>query len=171
MYHVNAQDVDECMINIHYYLLLFTKVIRMLWLVKLLLLLLPPHIFNVLHTTMHQFTVSPYSKPHVLGACVFSCNLAPALLAEWLRSFTCYHKAWKWNGSWNMSGHRKLTMEKKLLPSLLLELKPAPFNHCVITTLSKITKNQFVFCFFAKYLLYNIIYAFKHMQSIQRTWD
>jgi len=31
MYHVNAQDVDECMINIHYYLLLFTKVIRMLF--------------------------------------------------------------------------------------------------------------------------------------------
>ena len=42
------------------------------------------------HTTMHQFTVSLHSKPHTQGACVFNCNLPPALLAEWLGPFTCY---------------------------------------------------------------------------------
>ena len=25
------------------------------------------------------------------GACVFNCNLPPALLAEWPGSFTCYY--------------------------------------------------------------------------------
>ena len=34
------------------------------------------------HTTMHQVTMSVHSKPHALLACVFSCNLPPALLAE-----------------------------------------------------------------------------------------
>ena len=47
-------------------------------------------------------------KPHMFGACVFSCNLPPALLAEWQGSFTCYCstkktaelvKLWKWRGS------------------------------------------------------------------------
>ena len=37
--------------------------------------------------TMDQFTVSLYSKLHTLGALVFSCNLPPALLAEWPGSF------------------------------------------------------------------------------------
>ena len=45
--------------------------------------------FCVHHATMHQFTVSLYSKPHTQGTCVFNCNLPPALLAEWPRSFTC----------------------------------------------------------------------------------
>ena len=36
------------------------------------------------------FTVSLYSKQHMQGACVFGCNLPPALLAEWPGSFTCY---------------------------------------------------------------------------------
>ena len=43
----------------------------------------------VQHTTMHQFTVSLHSRPHRQGACVFSCNLPLALLAEWPGSFTC----------------------------------------------------------------------------------
>ena len=30
-----------------------------------------------------------HSKPHTLDACVFSCNLPPALLAEWSGAFTC----------------------------------------------------------------------------------
>ena len=44
---------------------------------------------SVQHTTMHQFTVSLHSKPRTWGACEFSCNLPPALLAEWLGSFMC----------------------------------------------------------------------------------
>ena len=46
--------------------------------------------FYIHHTAMHQFTVSLYSKPHMYGVCVFSWNLSPPVLAEWLRSFTCY---------------------------------------------------------------------------------
>ena len=46
--------------------------------------------FCVHYTSMHQFTVSLYSKSHTWGACGFSCNLPPALLAEWPGSFTCY---------------------------------------------------------------------------------
>ena len=38
--------------------------------------------FCVRHTTMHHFTVSLYAKPHRQGACVFKCNMPPALLAE-----------------------------------------------------------------------------------------
>ena len=39
------------------------------------------------YTSMHQLTRSLYSKPLY---CVFSCNLPPALLAEWPGSFLCY---------------------------------------------------------------------------------
>ena len=46
--------------------------------------------FCVHHTTMHQFTVSSHTKPYRQGAYVFRCTLPPALLAEWLRSSTCY---------------------------------------------------------------------------------
>ena len=42
------------------------------------------------HTSMHQFTVSLYLKPHTQDACVLIWNLPPALLAEWLGSFRCY---------------------------------------------------------------------------------
>ena len=37
--------------------------------------------------TMHQFTVSLHLKPHWLGAV---CLAAPALVAEWPGSWTCY---------------------------------------------------------------------------------
>ena len=45
--------------------------------------------FCVLHTTMHYIT-SLHTQPHIYGVCVFSCNLPPTLLAEWLGSFTDY---------------------------------------------------------------------------------
>ena len=45
------------------------------------------HTFCVHHTTMHQFTMPPYSKPHTYGASVFSCDLPPVLLAGCLGSF------------------------------------------------------------------------------------
>ena len=41
-------------------------------------------------STMQQFIVSRYLKPHLKAVHVFSCNLPPALLAEWLGSFTHY---------------------------------------------------------------------------------
>ena len=45
-------------------------------------LVLSQHKFCVFHTTMHQFTVSLYLKPHTKDACVFKCNLPTALLAK-----------------------------------------------------------------------------------------
>ena len=40
--------------------------------------------------TIQPCTMSLHAKPHMWGACVFSCNLPLALLAEWPGSFTCY---------------------------------------------------------------------------------
>ena len=41
--------------------------------------------------TIQPCTVtSLHAKPHTYGACVFSCNQPPALLAEWQGFFTCY---------------------------------------------------------------------------------
>ena len=37
----------------------------------------------------------------------------------------------RWNGYWNKSQHRKLTQEKKILPLLLLGLKPMTFQSWV----------------------------------------
>ena len=36
-------------------------------------------------------TMSLHAMPHTYGVCVFSCNLPPALLAEWLGYFTWQH--------------------------------------------------------------------------------
>ena len=69
------------------------------------------HKFCAYHTTMHQFTVALYSKPQT---CVFSCNLLPAILAEWLGSFTRYYG----------DGGK----EKKVLPLLLPGLEPEAFR-------------------------------------------
>ena len=86
-----------------------------------------------------------YSKSsvsaHTQDACVFSCNLPPALLAEWQGSFTCYCSLTRrWSGYRNKSRHRKLTLEKNihpLLPGIELwsrvrrsttELSPPPYT-------------------------------------------
>ena len=45
--------------------------------------------FLLHRTTMHHVT-SLHAKPYTSGACMFSCNLPPALLPEWPGSFTCY---------------------------------------------------------------------------------
>ena len=45
--------------------------------------------FCVHHTTMRHVK-SLHAKPHTYEACVFSCSLPPALLAEWPGSFVCY---------------------------------------------------------------------------------
>ena len=83
--------------------------------------------FCVHHTIMHHVT-SLHANPHMYGVHVFSCNLSPALLAEWLGSFTCYCVTRGWNVYWNKSQHRKLTLEKKILPLLLPELVPETFR-------------------------------------------
>ena len=59
---------------------------------------------------------------------MFSCNLPPALLAEWSGSFMCYCGNTGWNGYQNKSQHRKLTLEKKILPPLLQGFEPTTFR-------------------------------------------
>ena len=78
--------------------------------------------------TMGQFTVSLYSKLHTLGAFVFSCNLPPALLAEWLGSFMPYccntggRTVTKIRVITKLTLERKLTLEWNILLPLLSEL-------------------------------------------------
>ena len=86
-------------------------------------------LFCVHHATMHHVTSrkATYTK----GVCVFSCNLPPALLAEWPGSFTCYCSNMGWNRYRNKSQHRKLTLEKKIIPPLLQGLEPATFQSWV----------------------------------------
>ena len=70
-------------------------------------------------TTMHQFTVSLYSKLQTLDAFVFSvsCHLH---FWQYDRDLLCATAVTrKWNGYQNKSQHRKLTLEKKILPPLL----------------------------------------------------
>ena len=55
---------------------------------------------------------------------MLSCNLPPALLAEWLGSFKCFCS----NSNSKISQHRKLTVEKKILQPLLLGLKSVTFQ-------------------------------------------
>ena len=72
---------------------------------------------------------------------MFSCNLPPALLAEWPGSFTCYCDNSAWNGYQNKSQPRKLTPEIKMITPLLQGLEFATFqsrvwcsNHWAIPT-------------------------------------
>ena len=76
--------------------------------------------------TIQPCTMSFHAKPHTWSAYVFSCNLPPALLAEWPGSFTCYCGNTVWNRYQNKSQHRKLTLEKKFFPPLLQGLEPEP---------------------------------------------
>ena len=80
------------------------------------------------YTTMHLFTVSQYSKPYIWTVHVFL-------------AVTCYLHFWQndwdllrataatrgWNRYQNNSQHRKLTLEKKILPPLLPGLEPTTF--------------------------------------------
>ena len=57
---------------------------------------------------------SLHSKPHMWGACVFSCNLPPALLAEWPGS--------SMGVEW--IPNRKLTLEENVFLPLLRGFEP-----------------------------------------------
>ena len=76
------------------------------------------------HVLCTPYNLAPvYLKTHTKGSFVFSCNLPAALFAE-LSGFVCATAVTQgWNKYWNKSQHRKLTMEKKILPLLLLGLK------------------------------------------------
>ena len=63
----------------------------------------------------------------VKGVCVFRCNLLHALLAEWLGSFTCHCGYTGVERTTNKGQHTKFTLEKKILPPLLLGFELATF--------------------------------------------
>ena len=48
-----------------------------------------------------------FMQCHIHKICVFSCNLPPALLAEWPGYFKCYCSNMGWNGYRNKSQHRE----------------------------------------------------------------
>ena len=72
------------------------------------------------HTHTHTHT-------HTL-LCVFRCNLPPALLAEWPRSFPSHCGNTGVERTPNKSRQRKLTLEKKILPPLQPGFELATFR-------------------------------------------
>ena len=72
--------------------------------------------------------VSPLPLRWVKGACVCKCNLPPALLAEWPRSFTCHCGNTGLERTPSKSQHTKLTLGKKILPPLLPGSELATFR-------------------------------------------
>ena len=72
--------------------------------------------------------VSPLGLHWVKDACLFRCNLPPALLAQWSGSFTCLCGNMGVGRTPNKSQHTKLTLEKKFLPPLLPGFELATFR-------------------------------------------
>ena len=68
-----------------------------------------------------------FFRSHI-HACVFSCNMPLAPLAEWPGCFTCYcgHKGVE--PIRNKSKHIRLNIEKNILPPLLPVLEPETFR-------------------------------------------
>ena len=67
----------------------------------------------------------------VKAVCVFRCNLPPAPLPEWPRSFTCHCGNMGVEWTLNNSQHTQSTLEKKILPPLLPRFKLATFRSLV----------------------------------------
>ena len=79
------------------------------------------------HTMPEQQYGQPTPIWWVMGICMFRCKLPAAVLAEWRGSFTCHcgNMGVEWTP--NQSQHTKLTLEKKILPPLLLGFKLTTF--------------------------------------------
>ena len=110
------------------------------------------------HTCTHMHA---RAHTHAQGACVYRCKLPPALSEEWdLLRATAVTRGW--NGYRNKNQHRKLTMEKKILPPLLPGLEPETFrsrvrhsNHWAVTTpKSCLLCFSFSFFFFFLFLFF-----------------
>ena len=78
-----------------------------------------------------MFTVSFHAKPHTQGACV--CLAVTCHPHFWPNNWDLLYATvatWGWNGYWNKSQHRKLTLEKKIIPLLLKPMTfPSWFRH------------------------------------------
>ena len=88
--------------------------------------------------------VSPLWLCWVKGVCMFRCmfrwNQPPALLAEWLRSFTCHCSNTGLERTPKKSLHSKLTVEKKILPLLLPGFELATFRSRVQHSTNKLSQ-------------------------------
>ena len=86
----------------------------------------------------HAPVYSHFIKTYICSVYVFSCNLPPALWAEWPGSFTCCGNTGR-NRYQSKSQHSKLTPEKKIHPPHLQGLQSATFQpwvQCSTTELS-----------------------------------
>ena len=83
------------------------------------------------HTMPGCSIISLLGLRWIKGVCMFSCNLPPALLAEWLGSFTCHFgsRGVEWTPS--KSQHAKLPLEKKIFSPLLLGFELTTFQSWV----------------------------------------
>ena len=117
--------------------------------------------FCVHHTTMHHVKVSWKIKSHIrkLYACLaVTCHLHFWQNDRGVLRATAVTRGW--NGYRNKSQHRKLTMEKKILPPLLQGFEPRPFDHesgALTTELSSLpwgtSKKKKTMWFFASSLI------------------
>ena len=86
--------------------------------------------FCARHTTMHQFTASLHAKPH---SRVLVCLTVTFQQHFWQNDLDCLRACYcgntGWNGYRNKSQQRKLTPERKILPPLLPNSNPRPFDH------------------------------------------
>ena len=107
------------------------------------------HLSGVLtaHTTMHYVTSCKatyvrYMHLYLYKSRLYKSSQNSALLAEWPGSFTCFcgnTGVEAWNGYQNTSQHRKLTLEKNILPLLLQGFKPATFQSWVTTLTTELS--------------------------------
>ena len=79
------------------------------------------------HLYLDSSIVSQLWLCWVKGVCVFRCKLPPALLAEWPGPFTCHCGNMRVELTPNKSQHKKCTLEKKILLSLLPGFKLTTF--------------------------------------------
>ena len=96
---------------LHQWLAFYSVFLNIHWsgVLTALTLLVPYETAAILARSVYTIlpcTMSLHKKSHTQDACMFSCNLPPALLAEWPGSFTCYcgntgreattNNAWIW---------------------------------------------------------------------------
>ena len=79
---------------------------------------------------MYHFTLSFHSKPHTWDACVLSCKLPPALLAEWPGSF--YALPWYHRGGTDTEirvSAKNLHRRRLFSRRSFRDSNPRPFDH------------------------------------------
>ena len=96
----------------------------------------------------------------VKGLYVCRCNLPPALLAEWLGSFTCHCSNTGVGQTPNKSQHTKLTLDKKILPPLLPGFEFATFRLQVQRFNQQVTPAPVPLC----------ILSYRHVQCYSTHW-